>query len=89
MYILLDVFILCVSECFAWYTQKREKGTGSPRTGAMDYCEPPCGCYDLNPGPLKEQQVFSTASHLYSFFKNSFPEFFVFYKSLKSVLITY
>jgi hypothetical protein len=26
----------------------------------MDGCELPCGCWKLNPGPLKEQQVFLT-----------------------------
>jgi hypothetical protein len=23
----------------------------------MDGCEPPCGCWDLNSGPLEEQSV--------------------------------
>jgi hypothetical protein len=26
-----------------------------------DGCEPPCGCWDLNSGPLEEQSVFLTA----------------------------
>jgi hypothetical protein len=26
-----------------------------------DGCEPPCGCWDLNSGPLKEQSVLLTA----------------------------
>jgi hypothetical protein len=25
-----------------------------------DGCEPPCGCWELNSGPLEEQTVFST-----------------------------
>jgi hypothetical protein len=27
----------------------------------MDGCEPPCGCWDLNSGPLEEQLVLLTA----------------------------
>jgi hypothetical protein len=27
----------------------------------MDGCEPPCGCWDLNSGPLEEQSVLLTA----------------------------
>jgi hypothetical protein len=27
----------------------------------MDGCEPPCGCWDLNSGPLEEQSVRLTA----------------------------
>jgi hypothetical protein len=26
-----------------------------------DICEPPCGCWDLNSGPLEEQSVLLTA----------------------------
>jgi hypothetical protein len=26
----------------------------------MDCCEPPCGCWDLNSGPLEEQSVLLT-----------------------------
>jgi hypothetical protein len=35
------------------------KDTESPGTGVIDSCELPCGCWGLNPGPLREQQVFS------------------------------
>jgi len=27
---------------------------GSPRTGIRNGCEPPCGCWELNHGPLEE-----------------------------------
>jgi hypothetical protein len=27
----------------------------------MDGCEPPCGCWDLNSGPLEEQSALLTA----------------------------
>jgi hypothetical protein len=29
--------------------------------GIVDDCEPPCGYWELNPGPLQEQQVFYIA----------------------------
>ena len=33
----------------------------SPGTGIRDSCELPCGCWELNPGPLEEQPVLLTA----------------------------
>ena len=30
-------------------------------TGVTDSCELPCGCWELNPGPLEEQSVLLTA----------------------------
>lgn len=31
------------------------EGVGSPETVNTDSCELPCGCWELNPGPLEEQ----------------------------------
>jgi hypothetical protein len=40
----------------------------------MDGCEPPCGCWDLNSGPLEEQSVLLSAElslqPLYGVFKD-------------------
>ena len=33
---------------------------GSPETPVTDGCEPPCVCWELNPGPLEEQPVLLT-----------------------------
>jgi len=33
------------------------EGVRSPGTGATDSCELPCGCWELNPGPLEEHPV--------------------------------
>lgn len=38
-----------------------EEGTRTPETGVTDSCEAPCGCRELNSGPLQEQYVFLTA----------------------------
>ena len=32
-----------------------------PGTGVTSTCELPCGCWELNPGPLEEQPVLLTA----------------------------
>ena len=37
-----------------------EGGDRSPGTGVTDSCEPPRGCWELNPGPLEEQPVLLT-----------------------------
>ena len=29
----------------------------SPGTGVMNGCEPPCGCWELDPDPLEEQTM--------------------------------
>jgi hypothetical protein len=36
----------------------------SLRNGMTDDCEAPCGCWELNPGPLEEQPVFLTQAIL-------------------------
>lgn len=44
------------------YPQKSEEDTGSPRTGVLDGCELPSGCWEPDLGPQKEQQVLLTAA---------------------------
>lgn len=41
--------------------ERPEDGAGSAGTGTEDGCKLLCGCWDLNPGPLQEQQAFSPA----------------------------
>ena len=41
--------------------QRPEKATEFPGTGVTDGCEPTCGCWELNLGPLKEQPVLLSA----------------------------
>jgi hypothetical protein len=44
-----------------------ERDIGCPVTGITDSCETPCGCWELNLGPLKEQwMLLSTKSSLWS-----------------------
>ena len=37
------------------------KGSTSPGTAVTDKCELPCGCWELNPGPLEEQPLLLTS----------------------------
>jgi hypothetical protein len=37
------------------------EGIGSPRNGVINSCKLPCGCLELNLGPLKKQSVLLTA----------------------------
>ena len=41
--------------------QRPEKATEFPGTGVTDGCDPTCGCWELNLGPLKEQPVLLSA----------------------------
>ena len=54
----------------AWYPQSSGEGTGSPGAGIleMDSCEPPCGCWELNPAPLPEQVLLNAVPSLQSLF---------------------
>jgi hypothetical protein len=45
-----NVLSACMPPC-----QKRVKDL------LIDGCEPPCGCWELNSGPLEEQSVLSTS----------------------------
>ena len=40
------------------FLQTHQKRASEPIT---DGCEPPCGCWDLNSGPLEEQLVLLTS----------------------------
>lgn len=76
VYLHVSVCTMCV--CL----QKSAENTGSLQTGVLDDCEKLCGCWELDLGPLLEQQVplpaeSSLQSHPSSVFDES-----VFKKSL-------
>jgi hypothetical protein len=69
-YFLMHFYFLCMSvlsQCIyvhhmhAWCPQKSEEGVRVPGTRVMSICEPPCGCQELNLGPLQEHPVLLTA----------------------------
>ena len=49
------------------YVQRPEDCIRYPGTGVTDDCELPCGCQELNSGPVEEQQVLLTAEPQTSF----------------------
>ena len=51
----------CLSKMCIQYLQGPKEDDTFPGTGILDDCELPCGGWELNPGPLQEQQVFLTA----------------------------
>lgn len=50
----------CMNVC-AWYPQRPEEGARSPEMGITDTWDPPSECWELNLGPLQEQQMLLTA----------------------------
>ena len=54
----LSIYYLCVHCCCL---QTHQKGALDSIT---DGCEPPCGCWELNSGPLEEQSVLLTTKPL-------------------------
>ena len=44
--------------------EELEEGVGSPGIGFIGGCEPPCKCWELNPGPLEKQPMLLTAESL-------------------------
>ena len=71
IYIYIYIVCVCVRErekergisawiCMVYMRADIVEGTGvkSPfKTGVTDHYEQPCGCWELNPGPLEEQCV--------------------------------
>lgn len=52
---------MCLGALFACnsvHHMEARLGINSPGNGIIDTCEPPCGCWDLNKGPLQVQQGF-------------------------------
>jgi hypothetical protein len=59
IFLIFILFIICKYTVAVFRHQRRESGL------VTDGCEPPCGCWDLNSGPLEEQSVlFTTESCL-------------------------
>jgi hypothetical protein len=46
---------LCIMSALSACTPACQKRASDP---IIDDCEPPCGCWEMNSGPLEEQSVF-------------------------------
>lgn len=53
--------MLSEDEVWEFCLDKTEEGGGSPGSDVTDTCEPPCGCWELNPNSLEEEHVLFTA----------------------------
>jgi hypothetical protein len=58
----LNVLPACVRmyHMCIWRPWKPEDGIRFPVIGVTGSCKLPCGCWELNPGPLQEQPVLLT-----------------------------
>jgi hypothetical protein len=57
LFLFMSTFCLLTSVCTTCVQCLRRRGIASPTTGFRDGCEPPRGCWDLNPSPLEELPV--------------------------------
>lgn len=67
-YFYMSVLPACLSRhhMHAWCPELPEESIGAPRVEFTDCFETPRECWELNPGPLKEQRAFLITSHLSS-----------------------
>lgn len=52
---------ICAHHMHAWFPHRLTDGAYSSESRTTDDCEPPCGFWEQNPGPLQEQQVLLNA----------------------------
>ena len=60
-FLILDLFIYYVYSIFSILSACMPAGQKRAPDCITDGCEPPCGCRELNSGPLEEQAVLLTA----------------------------
>lgn len=51
---------VCTVCTLGGYEDEKKEGIGSPGFGVLHDSEPPCGCWESNPGPLQGQEVLLT-----------------------------
>jgi hypothetical protein len=62
-FIYMAVLPVCVSApCTCLVSMEASRVVGSTGTGVTDGCELPCGCWELNLGPLQEQPGYLAAN---------------------------
>ena len=57
------------------YVDTLSLSSDTPEEGITDGCEPPCGCWEMNSGPLEEQSMLLTAEPS---LQPSFKDLFIF-----------
>ena len=64
----LPVCMLCAPHLYMMPGGGIKEGIQVPGTGVINDCEPPCGSWGLNPGPLQERRLTESSSHYMYFF---------------------
>jgi hypothetical protein len=88
VYMYVCVYVVCMYVCMMYVCVLCaclvviEEGTRFPKTGVTDGSEPPCWCWELNPGPLQEQTALLTTEPSLQPQISSFSEASSLYKSL-------
>lgn len=59
----MDVLSACMSvpHMLVWYPHRPEESIVFLTAGVIDGSRLPCGCWELNPSPLKDQPMLLTA----------------------------
>jgi hypothetical protein len=60
-----NIYVICMNDLVASvsvYSRRPEEGIKSLETGVTEHCEVPCGCCELNLGPL--ENLFATEPSL-------------------------
>lgn len=66
MHLLYILYFMCFVSTYVYITRVsgahrgQKRGIKSPETGVKGSCEPPCGCWEPDPGPLEKQPVLLT-----------------------------
>ena len=65
LYVFIYLLIACLHKMYILCPKQPREGSRSPETGTTNGCEPPCGFWELKPGPLEEQPVLITEPSLH------------------------
>lgn len=63
---------VCICVLFGALEGQKSASDHLPGTGVRDHREPPCICWELNPGPLEEPLLLTTEPSLMSSSDNTF-----------------
>jgi hypothetical protein len=62
------MYVMCATFIHDAWWGGPEEGIQVPGTGVINDCEPPCGSWGLNPGPLQERRLTESSSRYMYFF---------------------
>lgn len=77
VYVYFYLYVCVCAQCACLVTIWVREDFRSPGTGATDVCKSSCGCWELNLGSIREQQVLLTDGHLSSSSLSNFKIWFL------------